>query len=119
MSKFISLQRAIEMTTLYRKQQEEILQEQFRNKDILVRSETFEKTQIEALLAKKGCEKLRVYYGMDVELKIHAILVPVDINGKDILPDLQQSVESAPDEGIVDDGTRCPPLCPPPSELNP
>jgi len=24
-----------------------------------------------------------------------------------------------PDEGIVDNGTRCPPVCPPPSELNP
>ncbi len=119
MSEFISLQRAIEMTTLYRKQQEEILQEQFRNRNILVRSETFEKTQIEALLAKKGCEKLRVYYGMDVELKIHAILVPVDINGKDILPDLEQSGDSSPDEGIVDVGMRCPPNCPPPSELNP
>lgn len=119
MSTFISLQKAIDMTTLYRKENEEILQDQYRNKDILVRSETFEKKQIEVLLAKEGCEKLRVYYGMDESLKIHAILVPVNSNNEDMLPAAQKVGDPIPEEGIIDGGVRCPPDCPPPSELNP
>jgi hypothetical protein len=119
MSEFISLKKAIEMTSLFRKEKEELLKEQYRNKNILVNSETFEKDQLEKILAKDGCEKLRIYYGMDEEFKIHAILVPVNANNEDILPEVKINEEPINDEGIIDKGVRCPPNCPPPSELNP
>jgi hypothetical protein len=119
MSEFIPLQKAIEMTSLFRKEKEELLQEQFRNKNIFANSETFEKDQLEKILAKEGCKKLRIYYGMDEELKIHAILVPVNANNEDILPVAMKNEEPTNDEGIIDRGVRCPPNCPPPSELNP
>ncbi len=119
MSQFISLTKAIEMTTLFRKNKEEVLQEQFRNKNILVTSETFEKSQVEKILAKEGCVKLRVYFGMDDEFKVHAILVPVNEKNEDILPVLMSSELADKEEDIVDTGMRCPPDCPPPSLLNP
>lgn len=119
MSNFISLQTAIDMTTLYRKEREEILQTQYQNRDILAKSETFEKDQILKLLAKQGCEKLRVYYGMDGELKVHAILVPVNANNEDILPEKGILLDQTVDEDILDNGMRCPPDCSAPSPLNP
>jgi len=46
MSNFISLERAIEMTALYREQQDAILADEFRGQDILIKSEVFSKEQV-------------------------------------------------------------------------
>lgn len=117
MSNPISLQKGVSMTTLYRLQKEAILLPEFREQGILPICETFSKTNIEALLAKNGCEQLRIYYGMDSELKVHAILVAVNANDEDILPTLQVGVTD--DEPYLwDDAKRCPPECPPVSPLN-
>lgn len=118
MSNPISLQKGIEMTTLYRNEQENILAEEFRGKNILARSETFDRQSVEALLAKTGCEKMRIYYGMDSELKVHAILVAVNSNNEDILPAMQANVKDG-EYYLWDDTDRCPTICPPDSPLNP
>ncbi len=119
MSDFITLQSAIDMTTLYRKEKEDILQVKYQNKNILANSETFDKKQIELLLSKPGCEKIRVYYGMDNDLKVHALLVAVDGTGADILPVGDSQKVTTPGDDILENATRCPPDCGAPSPLNP
>ncbi len=119
MSQFISLPTAVEMTTLYRQQKENVLAEAYKGQNILAISETFERSVLDTLLAKAGCTSIRIYYGMDEMLKVHAILVPVNAKNEDILPG-QGSPESLTDTGdIGEQGYRCPVDCPPPSPLNP
>lgn len=119
MNHFITLQEAIEMTTLYRAEHEQILKPEYQQQNILARSETFEKAAFETLLTKNGCAGLRIYYGMDDALKIHAIIVAIDVNGNDILP-VTESMALTTEEGedIVERGIRCPDLCPAESPLN-
>lgn len=104
--------------------------------------ETFDREGFDALLAQPGCVGVRIYYGMDDTLGLHAIIVGVDAQNRDILPTstttststtttmTATTTESDPTtttEGttttdetgiILDDGFRCPPSCPPPSDLN-
>lgn len=115
MSEFISLEEAIAMTTKFRDEKENILDTSYQNQDILPRCETFERTTLDTLLAKPGCEAIRIYYGMDGDLKIHAILVPVNENNEDMLPSL---MDTSGDD-IAEHGQRCPDNCPPESDLNP
>jgi|SRR5665213_1573974 len=105
----ISLQVAIDMTTLYRTNQPP-------NFPIC---ETFEKDAIEKLLATDGCAFLRIYYGMKANLQADAILVAADASGADILPDGKTNGLAIDDPLILEDGYRCPEACPPPSPLNP
>ena len=114
MSQFISLQQAIDMTTLYRQQKENILEPAYKNQNIQPRCETFDRATLDTLLAKPDCVSIRIYYGMDASLKVHAILVAVDNKGNDILP-----ASGMGGMDIVEDGQRCPVDCPPPSPLNP
>ena len=117
MNHFISLQEAIEMTTLYRQEQENILKPAYQHQNILARSEAFDRAAFDTLLAKNGCAGLRIYYGMDAQLKVHAIIVPMDANGNDILP--SQTFSSTEEgEDIAERGLRCPDICPDASVLN-
>jgi hypothetical protein len=111
MSQLISLEQAIDMTTLYRAEKENILAEEYRGQNILARCETFDKSQFEDLLKQDGCTGVRIYYGMDTNLKVHAIIVGVDDSDTDLLP--------SGEEFIIEDGVRCPEDCPPSSDLNP
>ena len=113
---FISLNQAIDMTTLYRSDKEAILATAYQNQNILPDSETFNRNAFDTLLAKEGCAGLRIYYGMDENLKVHALIVAVYEDNEDILPALASA--TVIDEDIVEEGQRCPDLCPPPSPLN-
>jgi hypothetical protein len=116
MSQFISLKQAVDMTTLYRQQKEKILASGL-DKNILARCETFDRDIFDALLSKPGCSAIRIYYGMDSTLKVHAVVVAVDGSDKDILPDTATLNDVGTDIG--EESRRCPDDCPPPSELNP
>jgi hypothetical protein len=115
-SHFISLQQAVNMTTLYRTNRESILATGYQNQNILPFSETFNKADIETLLGKTGCAGIRCYYGMDESLKVHIIFVAINSEGEDILPSGQTTLSSSGD--IVEEGQRCPDICPPASPLN-
>ncbi len=117
MSKLIPLHQAIKMTTLYRKEKENILNPSFRNKNILTLSETFDHADFNTILSQPNCAALRIYYGMDDSLQVHAIIVGVNDKDEDILP---AESPAATDGGgsISEEGTRCPPICPPGSPLN-
>lgn len=117
MSNFISLQEAVNMTSLYRKEMNEILAEPFKNKNILGICETVDKENLLKLLNKPGCEKLRIYYGMREDLGVHAILVAVNANDEDMLPTKQRD-DNTTDEDLLDNLLKCPTICPPGSPLN-
>ena len=117
MSQFIPLQQAIDMATLYRKEKENILAEKYKNQDILCISETIDRDIFDIMLAKPDCAKLRIYYGMDESLKVHAIIIPVNAKNEDILP--SSGAASADGNDVAEDSIRCPPYCPTTSPLNP
>ncbi len=113
-SHFISVSTAADMTSTYRAERENILATAFKNQDILPLSETFNRTALDVLLARSGCEGIRIYYGMDENLLLHAILVGVDENNEDILP----APSLIEEDYVAEIGQRCPASCPPPSDLN-
>ena len=117
MSQFISKAEAVAMTSRYRLHRESILETLYRGQDILPLSETFSNPDVAKLLTISGCTKLRVYYGMDEDYKVHAILVGVNADGEDILP--ADTLTTAEEEDLIlERATRCPDICPPESDLN-
>jgi hypothetical protein len=104
----ISLQTAIDMTSRYRGKRPI-------NFPIC---ETFEKAAIQKLLDTTGCASFRIYYGMKADDRVDAILVAADAEGKDILPNLAADAGGTDDPVILEDGYRCPDLCPPGSPIN-
>ncbi len=114
----ITLEAAIQMTTLYRQEKETILSEEFKGQDILPLSETVDRSAIEALLKRPDCTALRIYYGMSPDKKIHAVMVGVNSEDEDLSPDSTSSAESEDEPVIVEETLRCPPFCPKDSPLN-
>lgn len=110
MSEFISLEDAVQMTTTYRDNMNEILKTEYQDPNVLAICETFDKSHIEDLLHQEGCEKLRIYFGMGEDYFVHPVIVGVDDHDQDIL------IEG--DEMILERGLRCPDDCPPSSALN-
>ncbi|MES2773876.1 MAG: hypothetical protein V4722_06810 [Bacteroidota bacterium] len=123
----ITLAQAIEMTTLYRQQKEIILAPAYQQSGILAISETFNREAFDALLAQEGCKGIRIYYGMDPTLRVHAILCGVNAAGNDMIGSGSQAGEGVSnfadggdDEGLLfEESTRCPDICADPSPLNP
>ena len=113
----ISLQHAVDMTARYRLNKEAILATEYRDKDILPISETFNRSAIEKLLSEKDCAAIRIYYGMDETERSHAILVGVNASNEDILPSSTNTLSES-DEVILEEGQRCPDICPEKSPLN-
>jgi hypothetical protein len=121
----IPLADAAAMTRRYRENKALILQPRF-PPEILALCETFNKDGIVALANNPAAVGIRIYYGMDENLLVHAILVGVDAQGADILPpaatgSAARTVTANADDGgddILENAIRCPPTCPPPSDLN-
>ena len=116
-NQFISLTQAIDMTTRYRAQKENILAPAYKGKDILLLSETFDRSVFETLLAENDCQKLRIYFGMKDNLQVRAIIVGVNSKDEDLLPDAGMAPAGSGNQ-IAEEGTPCPTICPPPSGLN-
>jgi hypothetical protein len=113
---FISLQTAREMTTNYRKSKENLLKPDLQNKGILPICETFDRTAFDTILSDANCKKVRVYLCVDSANQIRVLVVAVNGNDEDILPSGAQVTTD--DEGrIIEEGQRCPDICPPPSPL--
>lgn len=109
------------MTGRYRAQKESILVPELRGLGILPLCETIDRAQVDSLLAQPGCTKMRIYYGMYADQTVHAVLVGVDASDADILPSassLSATDTDLEDGDIVNQGYRCPPICPPSSDLN-
>lgn len=119
----IPLPDAAAMTARYRENKTLILQPRY-PPEILAICETFNKDAILALTNNPLAVGIRIYYGMDENLLVHAILCGVDAQGADILPStatsgvVRKALDDGDDDGIEEDAIRCPPTCPPPSDLN-
>ena len=104
----ISLQQAIDMTTMYRARKGQILNPAFSK--VLGISETFNRDIFDALLAQPGAAGIRIYYGMDSTMAVHSILVAVNSNNEDILP--SSTASATTDSGTIgESGQFCPPTC--------
>lgn len=106
----ISKETARAMISHYKELRSRILNPEY-STDILPICITIPKSEIEDMLAQSSATKLRVYLGADeASNEITTILVAADANDEDII---------GSDPIIVDTGRRCPPDCPPASEINP
>jgi hypothetical protein len=112
-SHFISWSQAQIMIGLYQANRESILAPEYQGRDILAFSELFNVTAFVALVNVPGCAAIRIYYGMDDNLLVHAILVAVDSQGNDIVSSGNPAAtfESGGNPPVVEEGQRCPPNC--------
>lgn len=117
MNHFISLAEASTMTALYRSQREAILQPEYQGLNVLAISETFDRAAFDTVLAQDGCAALRLYYGMDEDYKVHAIIVGVNAQNQDMVT-TGASLSTDEEDEIIERGTRCPDICAEPSPLN-
>lgn len=117
MAHSISLSDAITLTTNYRNGKRDILKPSV-DENILPICETFDRAEIDSLLAQTGCEKLRLYFGLNEDENVCAILVGVNENDEDMIPSTDSEDQLGTRRMILERGHRCPPLCPPKSALN-
>ena len=115
-SHLITPDEAITMIGLYRDMREQILKTEYCGQNILCDSETFNATDVQALLNQVNCNGLRIYYGMKPDLTIDAILIATDASGNDLVG---ANNITAVGDLILEEGKRCPPQCPTASILNP
>ena len=124
MARFITLDRARQLTGKYRRERARILPER------LPICETFDAGPFLTVLNKPGCVGLRIYFGMDDTYNVRAVIVGVNANDKDMITipppitSLAAPVEGTiyDDDGshdIIEEGLTCPPVCPPDSPLYP
>ena len=113
----ISLDEAKKMTKKFRDDKDKIVRDEFKRKHLVPDCESFDRAAFDALLRREDCKGIRIYYGMKDSPHVHAIIVGFDENGKDILPQPGAVMDST-DPVIVEDGTTCPTVCPPASDLN-
>jgi hypothetical protein len=121
MNNSISPQKAIDMTTLFRNEKDNIVNPNLIGQNILPLCETFGREIFDAILAEPGCVKMRIYSGLNTDLQLRSLIVAVNDKDEDILPSLTTDGLLDPGETIFigEDGQACPPSCPPPSYLNP
>jgi len=106
----ISLGVAVELTTRYRENRPE-------NFPIC---ETFDKESVRQMLSNENAVSLRIYLGQKENGDVCIVLCAADANGNDILPPTDVASRDNEDDALIlEDATRCPELCPPPSPLNP
>jgi hypothetical protein len=136
MSHIIPLSTAQQMIAKYNLERNNILEPAYKGQDVLAICETFDRADIDAVLAQRDCVAIRIYYGMDTSNKVHAIIVGVNSNDQDIVPSTGSSTAAAATTGISPSGgsegvnqlleedgiilemaRRCPTDCPPSSSL--
>lgn len=120
MNNSISLQQAVDMTTRYRQEKDNIVNPNLIGQNIIPVCETFDREIFDAILEETGCVKMRIYSGLNPQLQLRAIIVGVNDKDEDILPSSASSLSTDGDPVYIgEEGQVCPPTCPPPSHLNP
>lgn len=108
MSEFITLAEAILKTTTYQQRRTDLDHPNL-PEDTLPICETFDKDDVEKLLAQPNCNGLRAYLGLDENDKVILVLVGVNENDEDIYLGV---------DTLLNRAIRCPSMCPPSSPLN-
>lgn len=80
------------------------------NESTLPNTETFDSDAFVELLKQPDCVKIRLYYGMNENLEIRAIIVGVDSNGNEIYIE-NKGLNEANELYVIEDGQACPPYC--------
>lgn len=124
MNNTIGLDQAIKMTTLLRQHRDRITAPDIVGKPLIPVCETYDRAAFDKLLSDSACRKIRIYYGMNDDLQLRAVIVGVNEMDEDILPASgTNSADGSKVEGddgtIIEDSITCPPICPKPSPLNP
>jgi hypothetical protein len=123
----ISLKEAIDLTRRFRKNRRAITKDEFAERCVLPLAETFDKEALRTFMDNENCKGIRIYLGMKEDYTIHSLIVGVDANNRDMLPKdatLQTLILIDTDDAdltdveIIDNAQRCPPDCPPASDLN-
>jgi hypothetical protein len=131
----ISLDSAKKMTRHFRQKRDLMLSGDYKKKGSLPICETFDRSAFDEVLAKPGCVGLRVYFAMDEDSMVRVVMVGVNEKGEDMInktttqtvaltASIMASDTTDPDptadygSGIIEQGTRCPDVCPPESPLN-
>lgn len=121
---FISLEKAKKLKNNFKEKKNQLIDPKIPSTDVIPDSETFDRVAIDRLLALPGCVGIRIYTGLDEEYKIRLILVGVNDQGEDlIIPGTNtESLTTStilPTSGeVVEEGLRCPPVCPTTTILN-
>ncbi len=113
---FITLEEAQALTKKLREKKEIMLADAFKGQEVVPTCETFDREAFDHVLGRPDCAKIRIYLGMATNHKIKLVIVGVDENGNDMLP--QMEMEEPGDNKILENGFRCPTNCPPNSPLN-
>ena len=123
----ISLEKAKPFVAKFKDNKKKIVKDEYKDKDLLPVCETFGRAAFDKVLAIPQCVGVRVYFGMNDDMKMNIVIVGVDAENKDILTwptetiaEATMMTKTSDDENpIIEDGLRCPTDCPPPSDLNP
>ncbi|MBB2151557.1 hypothetical protein [Pedobacter gandavensis] len=102
----IPLSEAKELTTAWAEQKH------------LIKAFLVDADELSDMISEKKAKYVRMYFGWDKEMEVgrevRMIMVPVDINGKDmILLDGESSTETNAANNIFDFTMPCPPTCSP------
>jgi hypothetical protein len=124
---FISIEKAKQLTRKFKDNKKKIVKDEFKDKDLLPNSETFDRAAFDRLLKQPGCAGLRFYFGMENDDKVTLVVVGVDENGNDMLKPIPKPSSTnilalddvkGFDDPVVENGVKCPPTCPVDSPLN-
>src|SRR4051812_45453160 len=83
-SNLITLSEGISMTSMFRREQENILAENFKNAGILPICETFDRAAFDTLLSNPKCTGIRIYTGMNETFRVSYVIVGVTSDSKDL-----------------------------------
>ena len=114
----ISLADAKKMTKKFGVEKDKIVKDEHKGKHLIPECESFDRAPFDQLLQREDCKGIRIYYGMkDNDQRVHAIIVGIDGDGKDILP-TEGVIMDGINSIIIENGAPCPSECPPPGGLN-
>ena len=99
---FISLDQAKAYTKKYRDNLTDMLTNE--DQGALSYCETLDADAVRTLLDQKGCVGFRIYYGLNDDNQVSAVLVAVNDKNEDIL--------HGDDSVILDNASKCPQVCP-------
>ena len=118
----ISQDKVKQLTSNYEKNKTKILKKKFHGEAILPTSETFDRAAFDQLLSQEGCVGVRIYFGMDEDLKVQLVVVGVNEKGQNLRPSTSK-LKKIEDSDVVTEPVfafsgmdRCPPDCPPPDD---
>ena|SRR5215208_4295243 len=116
---FISLEAGKRLIKKYKDHKEKV--DKSVGKKLLPTCESFDRAAFDTILAKPGCTGIRIYLGMDEADLVRLVIVGVNEKDEDILPSTISQGKGGDEttgEEIIENGIRCPEICPPASDLN-